>query len=101
MSSNIAKHMLMEQTILSIASDVKDLVSIVCDHGKDLRELFLIANGAATKAELYAAVSSIRIQNLQGKPPSDEIKAIMGDNQRFSGFLTAVPDEGEKPNSGN
>ena len=97
MSTNIAKHILMEQTILSIVSDVKELIAIVCDHGKDLRELFLTANSAATKAELYAAISSIRVQNLQGNPPSNTLKDVMGENQKFSGFITEVPAQGEKP----
>ena len=82
---HIAKYLEMEDTVERISSDVKELINIVCSHRNELRELFEAVSCAASKTELFAAIATIRLQNLRGQPPSNALINIMGEQQKFWG----------------
>ena len=50
----------MEKTLTAVVVDVKKLMNIAGEHGGHLRELFALSSTTASKAELLAAVASIK-----------------------------------------
>lgn len=56
----IATNMHLEKTVGAVVVDVKKLMSIAGQHGGHLRELFALSSTAASKAEVLAAVASMK-----------------------------------------
>ena len=67
---SIAKVMHLETTVDTMKNTLREVTEVMKEHGAHIRELYLSSSSSASKAELGAAISTVRAQYLNGHIPS-------------------------------